>query len=31
MIMQVERQKHLKTLLQGCTSDGMFLTTIQKF
>ena len=30
MIMQVESQEHLKTLLQGRTSGGVFLTTIQK-
>lgn len=31
MIMQVESREHLKTLLQGRTSGGVFLTTIQKF
>ena len=31
MILQVESREHLKTLLQGRTSGGVFLTTIQKF
>lgn len=31
MIMQVESREHLKELLQGRTSGGVFLTTIQKF
>ena len=31
MVMQVESREHLKTLLQGRTSGGVFLTTIQKF
>ncbi len=31
MIMQVRSREHLKTLLQGRTSGGVFLTTIQKF
>lgn len=31
MIMQVESREHLKALLQGRSSGGVFLTTIQKF
>ncbi len=31
MVMQVESRDHLKQLLQGRTSGGVFLTTIQKF
>lgn len=31
MIQQVESREHLKELLQGRTSGGVFLTTIQKF
>lgn len=31
MIMQVESREHLKTMLQGRTSGGVFMTTIQKF
>lgn len=31
MIMQVESREHLKELLQGRSSGGVFLTTIQKF
>ena len=31
MIMQVESREHLKSLLQGRSSGGVFLTTIQKF
>lgn len=31
MIMQVESRDHLRELLQGRTSGGVFLTTIQKF
>ena len=31
MIQQVESREHLKGLLQGRTSGGVFLTTIQKF
>lgn len=31
MIMQMESKEYLKTLLQGRTSGGVFLTTIQKF
>ncbi len=31
MVVQVESREHLKTLLQGRTSGGVFLTTIQKF
>ena len=30
-IMQVESREHLKDMLQGRTSGGVFLTTIQKF
>ena len=31
MIIQVENREHLKALLQGRTSGGVFLTTVQKF
>lgn len=31
MVMQVESRDHLRELLQGRTSGGVFLTTIQKF
>ncbi len=30
-IISVESRNHLRTLLQGCVSGGVFLTTIQKF